>query len=154
MAFVTTAFLVTGGYMLMPFGSVYTVNNPRHPIERSSYGLSRVWRLHYLHRSADRKSKRCIWKVQNLHFRARSFDCHGTSNAPNDRTDLCGRPFTTVNRSYAAFIQAGRARDGAPRGESWIRDRYALALKQATAEERSATLVYLERWLNGQPFQP
>ena len=27
MAFATTAFLVTGGYMLMPFGSVYTVNN-------------------------------------------------------------------------------------------------------------------------------
>jgi Sel1 repeat len=27
------------------------------------------------------------------------------------------------------------ARDGAPRGESWIRDRYTLALKQATAEE-------------------
>src|ERR1700745_4022472 len=26
-AFATTAFLVTGGYMLMPFGSVYTVNN-------------------------------------------------------------------------------------------------------------------------------
>jgi predicted MFS family arabinose efflux permease len=26
-AFVTTALLVTGGYMLMPFGSVYTVNN-------------------------------------------------------------------------------------------------------------------------------
>jgi hypothetical protein len=46
------------------------------------------------------------------------------------------------------------ARDGAPRGESWIRDRYALALKQATAEERAAALVYLERWLNGQPFQP
>jgi predicted MFS family arabinose efflux permease len=27
LAFATTAFLVTGGYMLMPFGSVYTVNN-------------------------------------------------------------------------------------------------------------------------------
>jgi len=27
MAFATTALLVTGGYMLMPFGSVYTVNN-------------------------------------------------------------------------------------------------------------------------------
>ncbi len=27
MAFATTAFLVTGGYMLMPFGSVFTVNN-------------------------------------------------------------------------------------------------------------------------------
>jgi predicted MFS family arabinose efflux permease len=27
MAFVTTALLATGGYMLMPFGSVYTVNN-------------------------------------------------------------------------------------------------------------------------------
>jgi uncharacterized protein len=46
------------------------------------------------------------------------------------------------------------ARDGAPRGESWIRDRYALALKQATAGERAIALVYLERWLNGQPFQP
>jgi predicted MFS family arabinose efflux permease len=27
MAFATTALLVTGGYMLMPFGSVFTVNN-------------------------------------------------------------------------------------------------------------------------------
>jgi uncharacterized protein len=39
--------------------------------------------------------------------------------------------------------------DGAPRGEHSIRDRYALALKQATAEERAAALVHLERWLNG-----
>jgi uncharacterized protein len=39
--------------------------------------------------------------------------------------------------------------DGAPRGEHSIRDRYAFALKQATAEERAAALVYLERWLNG-----
>jgi TPR repeat protein len=46
------------------------------------------------------------------------------------------------------------ARDGAPPGESWIGDRYALALKQATAEERAAALVYLERWLNGQPIKP
>jgi len=44
--------------------------------------------------------------------------------------------------------------DGAPRGESWIRDRCALALKQATAEERAAALVDLERWLNGQPLKP
>jgi TPR repeat protein len=42
--------------------------------------------------------------------------------------------------------------DGAPRGENLIRDRYALALKQATAEERAAALVYLERWLNGDRF--
>src|SRR5262249_16032703 len=27
MSFATTALLVTGGYMLMPFGSVFTVNN-------------------------------------------------------------------------------------------------------------------------------
>jgi TPR repeat protein len=44
--------------------------------------------------------------------------------------------------------------DGAPRGESWIRDRCELALKQATAEERVAALVDLERWLNGQPLKP
>jgi hypothetical protein len=39
--------------------------------------------------------------------------------------------------------------DGAPSGENSIQDRYALALKQATAEERAAALVYLDRWLNG-----
>jgi len=32
MAFVTTALLVTGGYMLMPFGSVFTVNNLGIPL--------------------------------------------------------------------------------------------------------------------------
>jgi predicted MFS family arabinose efflux permease len=32
MAFATTALLVTGGYMLMPFGSVYTVNNLGIPL--------------------------------------------------------------------------------------------------------------------------
>jgi hypothetical protein len=43
-------------------------------------------------------------------------------------------------------------RDGGPRGENSIRDRYALALKQARAEERAAALAYLERWLNGDRF--
>jgi uncharacterized protein len=42
--------------------------------------------------------------------------------------------------------------DGAPSSEHSIRERYALALKQATAEERAAALVYLERWLNGDRF--
>jgi uncharacterized protein len=42
--------------------------------------------------------------------------------------------------------------DGAPSGGHSIRERYALALEQASAEERAAALVYLERWLNGDRF--
>ena len=41
------------------------------------------------------------------------------------------------------------ARDSASPQETWIADLYDSAVRQATADERSLALVYLERWVNG-----
>jgi hypothetical protein len=39
------------------------------------------------------------------------------------------------------------ARDAATPNEAWITDLYAVAMKQASEDERAVALVYLERWL-------
>ena len=41
------------------------------------------------------------------------------------------------------------ARESASPQEAWIADLYDSAVRQATADERSLALVYLERWVNG-----
>ena len=46
---------------------------PRHPIERSPHGLSRVRSLHYLYGSADRESERRLWKVPGSLFSGARF---------------------------------------------------------------------------------
>ena len=41
------------------------------------------------------------------------------------------------------------ARDSASPQDTWIADLYDSAFRQATEDERSLALVYLERWVNG-----
>ncbi len=61
-AFATTALLATGGFMLMPFGSAFTVNNLRIPIERLPLiylitGFCTIFTGPLIGRAADRFGK-------------------------------------------------------------------------------------------------
>jgi len=77
LAFATTALMTTGGFMLMPFGSAYSVYNLGVGLDQLPADLSDNRDLYDLHRAAHRQSKRQVREIFGLHVRQHRFDHHG-----------------------------------------------------------------------------
>ena len=71
LAFAVTTLLATGGYMLMPFGSAFTVQQSRHRHRASADDLSGLRPVQHLHRTAGRPRQRRLRQISDLRVRQR-----------------------------------------------------------------------------------
>ena len=69
LAFILVMLLPTGGYMLMPFGTAYIVNNVGLALHRAAHHLSGHRTVHRLRGPAGRQGQRQFRQVQHLLLR-------------------------------------------------------------------------------------